>query len=94
MVLGWDTWLYLEEDSLRRQLLIWIESVAYGHCPELGPQTLRGGGQGRGICIEVFLQIEEEGQGLNLGDPCGVGVTETHTTWSDFTGQGSHFSTL
>lgn len=44
MVLGWDTWLYLEEDSLRRQLLIWIESVAYGHCPELGPQTLRGGG--------------------------------------------------
>lgn len=57
--------------------------MAHGHYPELGPQMLRGGWKGRGICIEVFLQVEEEGQGLNLGDPCGVGVTETHTTWSD-----------
>ena len=38
---------------------------------------------GRDTYIEVFPQVEEEGQGLNLWGPHPVGVTETHKTWSD-----------
>lgn len=42
-----ETWLWMCDDSLRGQLLIWTDSGTATVSPNQGPQALKGGSRGR-----------------------------------------------
>lgn len=73
------TWLWMCDNSLRCQLQMWTESVAFGHSqPKAGAIGTKGWESGDRQLSPSAEEGQQDPWGLR-----GVRVTETHKIWSD-----------